>query len=955
MYKKRKVPLSLLKDKSNKPLSAVGPGAGIVFFEKYFPKVKRTIRIATAYFTLTGYKLVKSLIAKDVKIQILVGREEGKNVQDTVLDEIDAEFGQCESDLWNTVHELIQKMKKGEFSIKDAREMQSAFHCKFYICDNKVMWHGSANFSRRGLKQSAEQVTASKKQEQIVQFTEWFDEVSLEAKDLLAVIIEKLEAWLQLTTPYNIYLKSLYSLNDIPEQHYHNGAFEPVYYQKGVIAQAHRQINEYGGAIIVAATGLGKTVMGAGVAHRLTIDFKVKKVILIAPHAVHENWERQLDGRDVNFRPFNSDLLFRKRGEKSYHKVNQLEKRLIEADNKTLVIIDEVHFVRNQLLKETLEPNTSLVFQRINAAINNGAKVLLLTATAYGTNMQNLNSLLYLLPPPPLLTPAVSSHKNLWQIKSANEFAHLLVVTVLGLPHVLQMAKNRGDIDKNGRIFIQFPGERRYLPKLLELYTIRYDLIMKKEIMDAFDNQFFQQSSRLPHHFFGDDSPNVKLGVTDTVYNNSLQGWLSSPRALKRMISKNLATPGKMDTSKKRSKGKRKEMSPYKAFMRLGKEERTRKLSTALNNLSHLEDVGDEKLLKLMKIIDTRCTVGAGKIIIYVNRYSTATYLEEKLQFYESIPIGCTVQKNKKGNSLKPIAQRLEILKNFSPRSHNFENEITDEINILICTDADSIGVNLQDANTIINYDPPEGADSLFQRVGRVLRMTQNPERSVHIYTFAPSIIDSENRESKTHKYICDLYKRISHRHDTSKSILGSSVFSHERVKTIYLDNEANVKELSRDSELLSTIENAASSGIIHHFSELEKKREQAKKLKDHLHSAKTYDYSQERVYVLFKYKNKITSIIFNIENQQIENKSEMETLDLIACKENEPTAVVDPALVEYHTNNAVKAWCKNQSLPVEEVKKICGLLLLPKPNKKGFKKLLDRSPSIFTVKNSQP
>ncbi|WP_366145953.1 MULTISPECIES: C-terminal helicase domain-containing protein [unclassified Nostoc] len=57
-----------------------------------------------------------------------------------------------------------------------------------------------------------------------------------------------------------------------------------------------------------------------------------------------------------------------------------------------------------------------------------------------------------------------------------------------------------------------------------------------------------------------------------------------------------------------------------------------------------------------------------------------------------------------------------------SPRSHNYK--ANREYDVLICTDADGLGVNLQDADTVVNYDPPEGADELFQRAGRVLRMT---------------------------------------------------------------------------------------------------------------------------------------------------------------------------------------------------------------------------------------
>ena len=113
--------------------------------------------------------MLKNFILPDAQIQVLVGREEAANVQSTVVYELVTEFRQCETDLWETVFERIQELREGRFVIKDAREMQTRFHCKFYT---RI----------------------------------------------------------------------------------------PIYYQKGVIAHAIKQANQYGGALIVAATGLEKTI-----------------------------------------------------------------------------------------------------------------------------------------------------------------------------------------------------------------------------------------------------------------------------------------------------------------------------------------------------------------------------------------------------------------------------------------------------------------------------------------------------------------------------------------------------------------------------------------------------------------------------------------------------------------------------------------------------------------------
>src|SRR6266540_6670943 len=96
MANKPKLNLSLQFDSSNNPLSGVGPGVGFQFIKAYFPKARNTIRIASAYFTLKGYKIGKDFISAETQLQVLVGKEEGVHVQDALIDEIVDDFGDCE-------------------------------------------------------------------------------------------------------------------------------------------------------------------------------------------------------------------------------------------------------------------------------------------------------------------------------------------------------------------------------------------------------------------------------------------------------------------------------------------------------------------------------------------------------------------------------------------------------------------------------------------------------------------------------------------------------------------------------------------------------------------------------------------------------------------------------------------------------------------------------------------
>ncbi len=689
---KSKLALVLQSTPSGQPVAGVGSGVGLEFIKAYFPESQKVIRIASAYFTLLGYKLGRKYVASSVQFQVLVGREEGRNVQATVIDEITADLGQCDTDLWETVFELVDRMKSGRFIIRDAREMTVPFHCKFYICDSKLIWHGSSNYSRKGLCQSAEQVSVSRDPEQICLFTNWYDNVAQNARDLLAELIRKLEDWLNLATPFEIYLKTLLLLNDLAEYPLCPGAYSPVYYQKGVIARALRQANEYGGALIIAATGLGKTVIGAEIILRLQPIGRTNQAIVIAPSSIYENWEQQLESRNIYFKFFNIDVLFRKASQQPHHQSTRLERQLQRATHNTVIIIDEAHFYRNELLRERTKRGKSLVYERIVPAVRAGAKIFLLTATAYGTDFLNLNSLLHLLPHR-FFNPNLFNEQSPWEIHNAEEFSRLPVVTVLGLPHVLKMARNRGDVDADGSTFIQFGTEKHYLPKSLKLYSVHYELFLHSELQSAFDRRCFDQASKFPQTWFDDEKMSLCQGAIDTVYNASLTSWLSSPVAMAHSIEQNLATLGYSDGDEKASQLSlnlwekqpntyaQDQQSPitdeiqdcaYSIQMYMSLEERSNMLTPLLAQLKR-GSYRDDKFIKLQKIVEKHCLQTRGKVIIFVDRHLTAQYLLNMLKttFGNELSIGCTVETDENSLRLKAALQRFEVLRQFSPRSHN--------------------------------------------------------------------------------------------------------------------------------------------------------------------------------------------------------------------------------------------------------------------------------------------
>jgi len=132
---------------------------------------------------------------------------------------------------------------------------------------------------------------------------------------------------------------------------------------------------------------------------------------------------------------------------------------------------------------------------------------------------------------------------------------------------------------------------------------------------------------------------------------------------------------------------------------------------------NHLTEETDDKLRALVNLLDSPELKGK-KLVIFTQYRDTARYLWRQLieRGFERVEeLDSTSKKN-----------REEVIKRFSPYYNCTDEELKDylekPINILISTDVLSEGLNLQDANLLINYDLHWNPVRLMQRIGRVDR-----------------------------------------------------------------------------------------------------------------------------------------------------------------------------------------------------------------------------------------
>ena len=156
--------------------------------------------------------------------------------------------------------------------------------------------------------------------------------------------------------------------------------------------------------------------------------------------------------------------------------------------------------------------------------------------------------------------------------------------------------------------------------------------------------------------------------------------------------------------------------------------------------LNMLKDEIENKITNPLNIIDNKANK---KIIIFTAFADTANYLYENLKD-SNLSLGLQSAKiTGSGTNDTTVNTHKEfnnLLSHFSPVSKNKKlSSKNDEIDILIATDCISEGQNLQDCDTLINYDIHWNPVRIIQRFGRVDRIGSKND-FIQLINFWPQI-----------------------------------------------------------------------------------------------------------------------------------------------------------------------------------------------------------------------
>jgi len=569
------------------------------FLKPFFASTKTLIRLSTGFFSIQGYNFFKSYL-ENKHIDVLVGYDDRSRheLKKALIEEIMDDLKKWKGKRHEAVLHLVEKLEKRELRIVDAR-LRKKDHSKIYIFDGEYVVSGSTNLTKNGLSLNHEGDLAISKAEQPERVAWWSKQYETYwnapgTSDVSQKLLERLKAWLELYKPWDVYLKTIQALISDDKSAPPRESYKvPAEFQMVVIDRAMRQLHEHQGAMVVASTGLGKTIIATHIAYQLHLERSILNVMIIAPKPVKDEWDKRMRSAGIYPSIHTRNLLDTPVNENQHQKdLGKLLEVLSEVDEKWLIIIDESQYFKN---REQGQGGERRSFSRLIEIINKKkCLILLLTATPYSTEIDNINHQLLLLPhtnpsenPHQRSFPGLEAGKlflHSWTIKRVEDLVNLPVGTVINTPYVAQhfaIQSVEGD-------YLMFGEIKKYIPKI-EISKIEVPIILESSVTKALDDGYFKHDLRRFQHRgkWMHSTSDVEILVTVS--------WGSSPWALREVVEKTITEKG----------------YDYKFTRSI--EDRREILTPLLMALRDMKYEDDEKFMALLFLIHLNFARNSGK------------------------------------------------------------------------------------------------------------------------------------------------------------------------------------------------------------------------------------------------------------------------------------------------------------------------------------------------------
>jgi hypothetical protein len=371
------------------------------------------LRIATAYFSPSGFARIADNVSAVPEVRLLLGADYAPWMPGLhkTLEESTAQFERRRMDeslrrfdealrherdslpfsraSRSSLKKLIAALDAGNMQVR--RYEQNFLHAKAYIFSPngdeygkpEGIIAGSSNLTAAGLTSNLELNLGRYDRPVVEKARQWFDELWEQAVpyDLSNLFEEIFEP----RTPWEVFLRVLWQLygDDIDQEATIDKNLPLASFQKHGAARAMRLIRERGGAIVADEVGLGKTFI-AGELIQLYREHR-QRALLICPAALRDStWksfmsDHQLFVECYSYEQLAHDKQLRDR-QRPYADQEHLQRPLEEYQ---FVVVDEAHNYRNPDA-----PTRAAVLRRL--LFGRRRDLLLLTATPVNNSLWDL-------------------------------------------------------------------------------------------------------------------------------------------------------------------------------------------------------------------------------------------------------------------------------------------------------------------------------------------------------------------------------------------------------------------------------------------------------------------------------------------------------------------------------------------------------------------------------------
>ncbi len=721
--------------------------------------------IATAFFNIQAYALVKDNIQGVKRFRLLLGKSPEIRNDITLGDVLlkllkeEVEGFDLSRDKDNLIKDFIGFLNKENVEVR--LYDKEFLHGKAYIFDQLVIV-GSSNFTPSGLTHNTELNSVSLEAEAQYVRTHWFEKFWNEAKDFKHELIRLLEESRYGTrqySPYEVFIKSLYELQKedikIDESAKESDETRPASrvnlaeFQDDAVRRIFSRLKKYRACMVADSVGLGKT----WVAKRVIEEFgfyKRKKFLIVCPAQLREMWRDAVKDLILAESIISQEELaasdFLKKAEQA------VGGGLKEV---SLIVVDESHNFRNPL-SNRWENLFTLLMDHITHG-GNRPYILFLTATPINNTIWDLYwqvMLLVLSDQKAFIKEGISDLMGFFKdIDRAGD--PTLVNDLMNEISIRRtrdyIKQNYPDAEINGTRII-FP--RRILENISYqldrayqgLYTEISRTISERLTMAYYRILEYKKTERLS---LAEEMTLGRMVALEGIFRTILLKRLeSSVEAFRKSIANHMLFLGKLkdylDIGKLLTK-----KTFYRYVLNLDED-------TVEDFLDELEDINIEDFKKEELLMDIEKDIAIfkeiGERVGSIDAQADSKLKELKNMLLKLCVDGQVVVFTYYADTLDYIYKNLSEDTQFSKfniekisgritsanrRSDIVSNFMNGNIDILMSTDVLSEGMNLQRARYLINYDLHWNPTRMIQRAGRIDRIG-SPFDEIYVYNFFP-------------------------------------------------------------------------------------------------------------------------------------------------------------------------------------------------------------------------